>query len=64
YGALKLDTAAAVIELLEPIQARYRELEADPAETARLLKIGADKAREIASTTMTRVRTNIGLLDI
>ncbi|MEM9204672.1 MAG: tryptophan--tRNA ligase, partial [Actinomycetota bacterium] len=50
YGALKLDTAAAVIELLEPIQARYRELEADPAETARLLKIGADKAREIAST--------------
>ncbi len=62
YGPLKMDTAAAVIELLEPIQARYRELEADPAETARLLKVGADKAREIASTTMTRVRHNIGLL--
>jgi tryptophanyl-tRNA synthetase len=46
YGPLKTDTAAAVIELLEPVQARYRELEADPAETARLLKLGADKARD------------------
>ena len=58
-----MDTAAAVIELLEPIQARYRELEADPAETARLLKLGADKARQIAATTMDRVRTNVGLLE-
>ena len=62
YGPLKTDTAAAVIELLEPVQARYRELEADPAETARLLKVGADKAREIAEGTMERVRTNVGLL--
>jgi tryptophanyl-tRNA synthetase len=62
YGPLKTDTAAAVIELLEPVQARYRELEADPAETARLLKLGADKAREIAEGTMERVRTNVGLL--
>ena len=41
---------------------RYRELEADPAETARLLKLGADKAREIAEGTMEQVRTNVGLL--
>ena len=32
------------------------------AETARLLKLGADKAREIAEGTMERVRTNVGLL--
>ena len=62
YGPLKMDTAEALIALLEPIQARYRELEADPGETARLLKVGADKAREIAAATMTRVRHNIGLL--
>jgi tryptophanyl-tRNA synthetase len=62
YGPLKADTAAALIELLEPIQTRYRELEADPGETARLLKVGADKARDVASATMTRVRHNIGLL--
>ena len=62
YGPLKMDTAEALIALLEPVQARYRELESDPGETARLLKVGADKAREIAAATMTRVRQNIGLL--
>lgn len=62
YGPLKMATAAAVIELIEPVQARYRELEDDPAETARLLEFGADKAREIAAATMDRARRNVGLL--
>jgi len=61
YGPLKADTAAAVIELLEPVQTRFAELEADPAETGRLLEVGADKARTIAASTMERVRTNVGL---
>ena len=30
FGPLKADTADAVIELLRPIQRRYRELEAEP----------------------------------
>ena len=62
YGPLKADAAAAVIELLAPIQTRYRTLSSDPAETARLLGLGAAKARGIASTTMTRARTAIGLV--
>ena len=62
YGQLKVDTADAVVAMLEPIQARFAELEADPAETTRLLKLGADKAREIASVTMARAKQNIGLL--
>ena len=62
YGPLKADTAEAVVELLRPIQARFAELEADPAETSRLLKIGADKARAIAAVTLERARSNIGLL--
>ncbi|MCY4424600.1 MAG: tryptophan--tRNA ligase [Acidimicrobiaceae bacterium] len=62
YGPLKSDTADAVIELLRPVQARFAELEADPAETSRLLAIGADKARAIAAVTLERARTNIGLL--
>lgn len=62
YGALKVDTAAAVVEMLTPFQARFAELEADPGETARLLRIGADKARDIAATTLTRAKSNIGLL--
>jgi len=63
YGALKVDTANAVIEMLRPLQDRFAELEADPAETARLLAVGADKAREIAAATMARARANIGLLE-
>jgi tryptophanyl-tRNA synthetase len=62
YGPLKADTAAAVVELLAPVQARFRELEADPAETLRLLAVGAGKARETATATLARARQGIGLL--
>lgn len=62
YGPLKADTAAAVIALLEPIQERYRELAADPGETERLLRIGADKAEAIAADVLARAKHNIGLL--
>ena len=62
YGPLKADTAEAVVELLRPIRTHFAELEADPAETARLLRMGADKAQAIAAATLERARTNIGLL--
>ncbi|MBC8196228.1 MAG: tryptophan--tRNA ligase [Acidimicrobiia bacterium] len=62
YGDLKTATAEALIEMLRPIQVRYAELAADPAETARLLAVGADKAREVASATVGRAKTNMGLL--
>ena len=62
YGPLKADTAAAVIDRLAPIQARFADLAADPAETLRLLSIGAEKAQELASATLARARANIGLL--
>lgn len=62
YGPLKSDTAAAVIELLQPIQERHRELMADPAELSRLLGLGADRARSVASDTLERVHRSIGLL--
>jgi len=64
YGALKSDTADAVVALLEPVQRRVGELRADPAETARLLRVGADKAREVAAGVITRARGNIGLLPL
>ena len=56
------DGTAAVVETIRPIQARYAELSADPAETMRLLAQGADKARAIASKVYTRARDHIGLL--
>lgn len=62
YGPLKADTGDAVVELLAPIQERYQELMDDKAELSRLLHIGADKARQVASTTLARAYSNIGLL--
>lgn len=63
YGPLKSDTAEAVIEAIRPIQERYEELANDPAETARLLKVGADKARDVAARTIARAKKNLGLVD-
>ncbi len=62
YGDLKNDTAEAVIHLLEPIQRRFFELQADPGETQRLLQLGASRAQEISSRTLERAKTNAGLL--
>jgi tryptophanyl-tRNA synthetase len=61
YGPLKADAAAAVIELVRPIQERFAELAADPAETSRLLALGAEKARVIADPTLDRARAAVGL---
>ena len=61
YGPLKAATAEAVIELLRPVQRRYAELEADPAETRRLMAVGADRARERAHLTLAKAHRAIGL---
>ena len=62
YGPLKADTGEAVVAVLEPIRARYLELLEDRGELARLLRVGADKAREVASATLERAQSAIGLL--
>jgi tryptophanyl-tRNA synthetase len=62
YGPLKADTAAAVVELLRPIQERYRELAADPSVADKALAQGADKAEAVASATLRRARDAMGLL--
>ncbi|WP_420453699.1 tryptophan--tRNA ligase [Ilumatobacter sp.] len=62
YGPLKADTAEAVVAVLDPIRARYGELLADPGELERLLRVGSDKARHVASTTLARVHRAIGIV--
>src|SRR6056297_1715180 len=62
YGKLKVDTAEVVLAVLDPIRTRYFELLDDRGELARLLRVGADKAREVASATLERAHTNIGML--
>ena len=62
YGPLKADCAEAVVELLRPMQARYADLAADPAGVAAILATGAEKAGEVAATTMNQARDAVGLL--
>ncbi len=62
YGPLKNDTGEAVVALLEPIQQRYHGLIADKGELARLLSVGAERARTVASATLDRAYQAIGLL--
>ena len=62
YGALKVATGEAVLAVLDPIRERYNELMEDRGELARLLKIGAERARGVAAATLERAYTNIGML--
>jgi tryptophanyl-tRNA synthetase len=61
YGPLKADAAAAVVELLRPIQTRFAELSADPTAVAELLAKGADRARAVAEVTLARAQSAVGL---
>ena len=60
YGDFKSDVAEAVIELVSPIQARYTELRADPAELQRLLALGAEKARASSAPTLAQMYERMG----
>jgi tryptophanyl-tRNA synthetase len=62
YGQFKQDVAESVVELLEPIQARYAELRADEGELRRLLRVGADKAREASAPTLRRMVEAMGFV--
>jgi tryptophanyl-tRNA synthetase len=62
YGALKVDTGEAVVEVLRPIQARYHELMTDRGELQSLLRIGAQKAGAVAAATLARAQAAIGML--
>lgn len=62
YGDLKKDTAEAVVEFVNPIQARVDELTADPAELEAVLAAGAQRAHDVASKTVQRVYDRLGFL--
>lgn len=61
YGEFKAAVAEVVIAKLEPIRARTTELMDDPAELSRVLNNGAQKANEVASTTLKAAYSAIGL---
>ncbi len=62
YGQFKEAVAEAVVELLVPIQERYRELRADEPELSRLLAVGAEKAREASAPTLEAMYERMGFV--
>ena len=62
YGDFKSAVAESVVELLAPVQARYRELRSDPAELERLLTVGAEKARASSAPTLALMLERMGFV--
>ncbi len=62
YGDLKKDVAAAVVEMLRPVRERHAELSADPSQVWTALQAGSEAARTVASMTLDRASSAIGLV--
>lgn len=62
FAAFKEDLAELVSSQMAPITSRYNELRSDKAEILRLLKIGADRADEIASNSLKKLKEEFGFL--
>jgi tryptophanyl-tRNA synthetase len=61
YGDFKLAVGEAVVEYLAPVRERYDALRADERGLEETLRVGAEKARAIATQTMSDVRTAMGV---
>ena len=64
YGALKGDTAEAVVAFAQPFAARVGELQSDPAELTRLMVAGAAKAQVVAAETLATVYDRMGFVAV
>lgn len=62
WGDFKPVLTDAVIEHLSPIQTRYSEIMDEPGYLDGVLKEGADKANEVANTTLRDVRDAMGFV--
>ncbi len=60
YGQFKTELAEAIIEFLRPFQDKFNDY--DDAELSKILKIGAEKAREVASVTLKDVYQKMGIV--
>jgi len=61
YSALKSAVADAVIDVLTPIQQRYREIRSDDAALLQQLRHAAGRLAPIANATLHRVQKAVGL---
>ncbi len=61
YGALKAAVTDAVVAVVEPLQARYAELAADPAYVSSVYETGAERCREVTVPVFAAARSAVGL---
>ncbi|RAK10253.1 tryptophanyl-tRNA synthetase [Halanaerobium saccharolyticum] len=61
YGKLKKELAEVVIEILKPIQQKYKRIINEETYLNNVLKEGEEKAGGIAAKTMDEVKTSMGL---
>ena len=62
YGHLKKDTADAVVGMIEPIQARFKEIREDQTLLNSIMKSGAEKAGLRAEATLKAVYNALGMI--
>lgn len=62
YGHLKTDVADAVVAMLEPIQAKFKELRQDQTELERIMAAGAEKAQAKAQKTIDKAYQAVGFV--
>jgi len=62
YGHLKKDTADAVVSMIEPIQARFKEIREDQTLLNNIMKKGAEKASARAEVTLKAVYDAVGFI--
>ena len=62
YGEFKTKVAQAVIDKLEPIQKKYKELLENREYLEKIYTKGAENARKIASQTLKEVKEKIGII--
>lgn len=62
YGDLKKETAAAVLNFVEPLQTKVDSYMTDPGELENLMRKSSTRAREIASKTLADVHDKLGFV--
>lgn len=61
YGDLKKQLAEDMVAFIKPIREKATDLQKDTATLQKIMKLGAEKAGESASKTLTLVRSAIGM---
>ncbi|WP_436526254.1 tryptophan--tRNA ligase [Actinoplanes sp. HUAS TT8] len=62
YGDLKKDLAEVLVEFVKPIQEKTKTYLDDKAQLDKILAVGAEKARAVASVTLAKTYKNVGFL--